>query len=164
MTPKLKKIILIIVVIVLLFLVYAIFFKSDPQADVLVSGTNSLGAASDSITSQESRVLASQIAQALSRVEQITLERAIFSNPIYLSLTDRSRPIIDEPIGRTNPFAPLSDTSVNVAPRATSTATSSPSTQSQPPQVQQVQQTTQTQTPSGSAPVSGFDTAPSAGN
>jgi hypothetical protein len=126
MTPKLKKIIIAIVVLGILFVLYSAFLKPDPGTETLVSGREGIAG---SLASQDAQVIGSQISQALLKIEQITLERAIFDNPIFSSLEDRSQPIIDEPIGRTNPFAPLGDTSVNVSTRtnlnmATSTATS----------------------------------------
>lgn len=116
MTPKLKKIILTIIILGILFVLYAIFIKPDPSADVLVSGKSG----SIALSSQEARLLGSQISQALLKIEQITLTRSIFENPVFNSLQDRSQPIIEEPVGRTNPFAPLGDTSVNVSTTRTS--------------------------------------------
>ncbi len=123
--------------LVALFLIYAIFIKPDPTADTLVSGKTNANA----VTSQEARILGSQISQALLKIEQITLDRSIFNNPIFISLEDRSRAIVDEPVGRTNPFAPLGDTSVNISittrtnleiNSSTSTKTTSTATTSSP--------------------------------
>lgn len=131
MTPKLKKIIIGIVVAGILFLLYAVFLKPDPQAETLVAGREQAAGVS---ASQDSKVISTQISQALLKIEQIELSRAIFDNPIFHSLEDRSQPIMDEPIGRTNPFAPLGDTSVNVSQRSTNlnmaTGTSATSTRS----------------------------------
>ena len=130
MTPKLKKIILVIVVLGVLFVLYSIFIKPDPTSETLVAGRSGAGTPA----SQDAQVIGTQISQALLKIEQIKLERAIFDNPIFSSLEDRSQQIVDEPIGRTNPFAPLGDTSVNVSSRtnlnmsASSTATSTRST------------------------------------
>ncbi len=114
MTPKLKKIIFTLIGLGILFILYAIFLKPDPTADSLVTGGSRTASA---VTSQEARLLGSQISQALLKIEQITLDRRIFDNAIFTSLEDRSQAIIDEPVGRTNPFAPLGDTSVNVSTR-----------------------------------------------
>jgi hypothetical protein len=121
MTPKLKKIIIGIVGAIILFIVYAVFIKPDPSATPLVDN------GSDSNVSADAQLLGTQISQALLRIEQIKLDRSIFSSDIYRSLKDRSRPIIDEPMGRPNPFAPLGKISINSNTRvATSTATSTP--------------------------------------
>jgi hypothetical protein len=130
MTPKLQKIIFTIIALVILFVIYAVFIKPDPTTDSLVTGRTT-GAV---VSSQEARLLGSQIAQALLKIEQITLDRTIFDNAIFVSLQDRSQPIVEEPVGRTNPFAPIGDTSVNVTTRtnlnvttATTTATTTKS-------------------------------------
>lgn len=126
MTPKLKKIIITIVVLGILFLMYTIFLKPDPQLDPLVSGRDTEAGRQ---VSENAQVLGAQISQALLKIEKIELDRSIFNNDIFASLEDHSEPIIDEPTGRLNPFAPLSDTSVNVGSRtninlASSTASS----------------------------------------
>lgn len=99
MTPKLKKIIIVILILILMFLGYAIFVKPDPQQVSLVDGRNNL--------QQDTRILGTQISQSLLRIEQIKLNKDIFTNPLYISLVDRGRPIGQEPVGRQNPFAPI---------------------------------------------------------
>lgn len=122
MTPKLKKIILTVITIGILFVVYALFIKKDPNKENFVSdGT------SDIQSSEEAQILGNQIAQALLRIEKIKLDKSIFSSEIYKSLQDRSQPIMEEPIGRPNPFAPLGAISINSVVR-TSTSTNASST------------------------------------
>ncbi len=117
MTSKLKNIIIILVVGTLLFLGYSIFFKKDPTVDPLVEGV---------ATANEAQILGNQISQALLRIEQIKLDRSIFDDILYKTLVDRSEPISEEPIGRTNPFAPIGDISANVSnTQSTPSATSS---------------------------------------
>lgn len=132
MTPKLKKIILFVVIVGVLFAIYTFFIKPGDSADVLIEGTNGL---TGGTVNEDAQILGSQISQALLKIEQIRLDKSVFSNPILASLQDRSQPIIEEPIGRANPFAPLGEisistqsrTSLNMASgtpsRATSTAT-----------------------------------------
>lgn len=114
MTPKLKKIILTIVIAAILFVVYAVFIKKDPETQALLN----TGA-----SSPEAQAIGSQISQALLRIEQIKLDKSIFNNVIYKTLVDRSQPISDEPIGRSNPFAPIGEISVNSTTRTTATST-----------------------------------------
>jgi hypothetical protein len=109
MTSKLKKIIIAIVVLVLVYFGYSMFFKKSSDNGQLISGTRNLAGTNYSETQQ----LGSQITAALIQIESLNLDRSIFQNPIYRSLLDRSEPISPEPSGRRNPFAPLSDTSVN---------------------------------------------------
>ena len=114
MTPKLKKIIIAIVVLGILFVLYSAFLKPDPKADTLVTGRSPVAGKP---VDQNSQAISSQISQALLKIEQIKLDRSIFDNKIFTSLEDRSEEIVDEPVGRTNPFAPLGDTSVNISSR-----------------------------------------------
>jgi hypothetical protein len=110
MTPKLKKIIITVLVLGLAFIAYMIFMNKSDNSDELISGTNSL-AQRRSIT--ETKVLGEQITQALIQIESLQLDRSIFDSPVFNSLIDKSKKITSEPVGRRNPFAPLSDTSVN---------------------------------------------------
>lgn len=113
MTPKLKKIILIVLALVIIFVIYAVFIKKDPTSESLIGA---------SPTTSNAQVLGNQISQALLRIEQIKLDKTIFSDVIYRTLVDRSEPISEEPIGRANPFAPIGTISVNSTAR-TSTST-----------------------------------------
>ena len=54
-----------------------------------------------------------ELIQSLQILRAIQLDPSIFSNPSYLSLRDFSTQIIPEPVGRPDPFAPLS---ASVAP------------------------------------------------
>lgn len=110
MKSVIKKIIITVVIIGLIYFVYSMFFKKS-ENDALISGTNTF---TPSRNLAETQLLGNQITQALIRIESLNLDRGVFENPIFRSLVDRSEPIIEEPVGRTNPFAPLSDTSVNV--------------------------------------------------
>ncbi|MEY4440912.1 MAG: hypothetical protein RLY49_538 [Candidatus Parcubacteria bacterium] len=129
MTPKLKKIILLLIIAIALFVVYAVFIKKGPEVDSLINnGTGS--------TSGDAQVIGNQISQALTRIDQLKLDKTIFTNILYRSLVDRSEPISEEPIGRSNPFAPIGDvSSVNSTTRnasstvpAVKSATSTPQT------------------------------------
>lgn len=101
---------MVILILIIAFVVYAVFFKDDPQLDPLVSGKNSTPGLA---VGADTKVIANEIFQSLTRIESLTLDRVIFTNPIFQSLNDRGEPILPEPIGRRNPFAPLGDTSVN---------------------------------------------------
>ncbi len=118
MTPKLKKIILLLIIAIALFVVYAVFIKKGPQVDSLV--TNEI-----TQTSGDAQAIGNQISQALVRIDQIKLDKTIFTNVLYKSLVDRSEPISEEPIGRSNPFAPIGDvSSVNSTTRNASSTSS----------------------------------------
>ena len=119
MTPKLKKIILTILIIGILFVVYSVFIKKDPQSDGLLNSSAKQKSYGDT------KLIGNQISQALFKLENIKLDKSIFTNKVYLSLTDRSQPISDEPIGRPNPFAPIGDISFSSSIRSTSTNSTS---------------------------------------
>lgn len=59
------------------------------------------------LTTSESSPLSSDLLTTLSSLHTIKLDNAIFSDPIYLSLTDFGVQIPPENVGRRNPFAPL---------------------------------------------------------
>jgi len=120
MTPKLKKIIIMIIIIIVLFVIYAVFVKSNPQINPLLKGGDDTQ--SQSVSAEEAQALGNQISQALLRIEKIKLDKAVFSDQIYKTLIDRSRPIEDERMGRKNPFAPIGDISFGTTVRSTSTA------------------------------------------
>ncbi len=125
MTPKLKKIIIAIIILAILFVVYAVFIKADPVNKELIKGKST----SKTLGQEDAQALGNQIAQALLRIEQISLDKSIFTDAIYRSLQDRSKPISEEPIGRPNPFAPLGDMSgIKSVVRNITTASSSPAT------------------------------------
>lgn len=125
MTPKLKKIILLILGAIVLFVIYAVFIKKDPTSTSLINTGEAL--------STDAQALGNQISQALLRIEQIKLDKDIFTNTIYKTLVDRSEPITDEPIGRANPFAPIGDVSVSSNTRVNTPAVSSTSTSTSTP-------------------------------
>jgi len=124
MTPKLKKIIVGLIILVIVFVAYAIL-KPDPTNEVLIGNR---GAVVGGVSDQQARVLGAQISQALLKIDQIKLDRSVFENPIFKSLEDRSQNIEPEPIGRTNPFAPLGDITVNSTVRITPGITNSTTT------------------------------------
>ncbi len=47
------------------------------------------------------------------RLESINIDTDLFSSPLFTSLVDISVPIIEEPKGRPNPFAPIGNDSVS---------------------------------------------------
>ena len=53
------------------------------------------------------------LVSTLLTVSAVNLDGTIFTEPAFTSLQDYSTPIIDEPVGRPNPFAPLSPTSAS---------------------------------------------------
>ena len=48
-----------------------------------------------------------ELVETLLMLRAVKLEGAIFAQPSFAGLTDFSTPIVPEPVGRPNPFAPL---------------------------------------------------------
>lgn len=51
---------------------------------------------------------AQQLIASLNALSAVTLDGSIFASPAFQALRDFSTPITTEPVGRKNPFAPLS--------------------------------------------------------
>lgn len=113
---KYKKIIIILAVAIIIFLVYAFMSGSEPQ------GSESLLTSSNQQQNQstQSRIVGNEIVAALNQIETLKLSRDIFDDPVFRSLVDRSQPLPNEPVGKTNPFSPIGS---EVAPRQRSTTT-----------------------------------------
>lgn len=60
----------------------------------------------------------SDIVAILLQLRAVSLSGTIFGDPAFMSLQDFGSEIIPEPIGRANPFAPLTGTGTTTAPVA----------------------------------------------
>jgi hypothetical protein len=116
MLTKYKKIIIVVLISVIAFFVYSFFFGANKDDSLIKSVAN---------TPSGADVIGSEIIQSLNQIETLQLDRSIFEDPVYRSLVDHSQPIPKEPVGRDNPFSPITirvtdDTVVNI-PKATTT-------------------------------------------
>lgn len=102
---KQHKLLTGILVVVLVGVAWYEFSGSSGPAPVL----SSTGAASS--TNAED----AQLISTLLQLQTVTLSGAILSDPGFLSLQDYTTQIISEPVGRPNPFAPISPGSILVA-------------------------------------------------
>lgn len=68
--------------------------------ETLLSSENVTGTADTDPAGQE-------VVETLLALRAITLDGSIFSDPAFASLRDTSTDIVQEPVGRPNPFAPL---------------------------------------------------------
>lgn len=107
---KHKLIALVIVVIVTAFAWYMLAGSSGSSDAVLVS---------ESV--QEIPPEAQDLLNSLEALQSVDLKGNIFTNPSFHVLKDFSTPIIPEPLGRKNPFAPYE---ANVSSVSTTTASS----------------------------------------
>ncbi len=102
---KENKGVLIIAVIAILLLTFYMMGNTNSQGgNILLSSQNAL---TENVDDRE-------LLQLLIDMRNIRLDGAIFESDIYKSLQDFSKPIVPEPVGRTDPFAPLPKTEVIV--------------------------------------------------
>lgn len=112
MTQNIKQIIIAIVVIIVAFVGFRMFFPSQLD-DQALSAEN---AAKE--TFAEGQIILS----LLNQLESVTLDTAIFSNKIFVSLVSFEKPIEDQVAGRSNPFLPIgTEGSGLIIPKSTST-------------------------------------------
>lgn len=82
-----------------------------------LSGSNS----SDDLLSTETVGGAdSDIVATLLALRSVSLESSLFSDPAFLILRDLGTQILPEPVGRQNPFAPISGSQAATTSNATS--------------------------------------------
>lgn len=92
MSPTIKKVGIGAVVILALFFGYNMLF-GGASSDLLVTV--------DAPSPETQEFLL-----RLQKLQSITTDTALFSDPRFISLEDRRQAIPDEPTGRTNPFLP----------------------------------------------------------
>lgn len=49
----------------------------------------------------------SELLSTLRNIQSIRLDRSLFDDPVFKSLVDFGQPLVGEPVGRANPFAPI---------------------------------------------------------
>ncbi len=73
------------------------------------SGGSSSSADTGALTSPSADTSGdAEIIQKLNALQSISLTGTVFSNPAYATLKDYTTAIVPEPVGRPDPFAPLS--------------------------------------------------------
>lgn len=97
MFQKYKKGIVVIVIIILLFIVYSMFLKKDDEPVL-----STASAAGTQLSAENSELIS-----LLSQLRSINLNREIFTDETFRSLSDFSVILIPEPVSRPNPFAPI---------------------------------------------------------
>ncbi len=61
----------------------------------------------------------SDVVAVLLQLRAVSLSGTIFSDPVFQSLRDFGSPIVQEPVGRANPFAPIGVTQSTTPPSGT---------------------------------------------
>jgi len=68
----------------------------------------------------EATAVDNDVVQILLQLRAVSLSGTIFSDPVFLSLTDYGSQIVPEPVGRANPFAPIGATGASTTTSARS--------------------------------------------
>ncbi|MEK7069009.1 MAG: hypothetical protein AAB947_01345 [Patescibacteria group bacterium] len=97
-----NKTVILVVLGVLVAIGIWLSSRGDTHSDSLIKTQASSG------TGPEDKTLVDTLLQ----LRSVSLSGTIFSDPAFISLRDFGTQIIPEPIGRPNPFAPVSLTSV----------------------------------------------------
>lgn len=114
MSNKIKQIIIAVVVIAIAFFAFKFFFGSDT------------GSVNSSLVQQgqtKTFIDGQAILSLLKKLNAVNLENEILTNKKFLDLVSFEKPIQEQVISRSNPFAPIGfETSISVIrPVATST-------------------------------------------
>lgn len=116
LVQKLKIPAIVIVVIIIGFFVYETYFSQS-------SSTTDLQVSTSQTSAQDQDFL-----NLLLQIKNINLDTSIFQNSAFISLQDDTLPILDQPYGRPNPFAPIGQDSGSIS---TSTLSTSSTTNTQ---------------------------------
>ncbi len=98
--PKNKKIIILVVVVILLGLGYMLLNNSAPDSGTTI------------VVQNQSTAVGSDLLPLLLQLNALHLDDSIFKDQSFKTLQDYTIDIGSQPIGRSNPFAPLPKTSV----------------------------------------------------
>ncbi len=93
---KYQSIITVAVVVFIAFVIYTVFFTSNDDGASLTVSEGEVASPAEE-----------ELVQLLLQLRSITLDTALLEDGNFQSLQDFSQVIVEEPIGRTNPFAPL---------------------------------------------------------
>ena len=102
------KLIVGLIVVVLIGAAWYEFTQSSTPAPLL----SSTAATTGGDTNPADQTLVS----TLLALQAVSLNGTIFSDPAFLSLKDFTTQIVSEPVGRPNPFAPLSPSALQSVP------------------------------------------------
>ena len=89
---------------------YFLFFSGEPEAPItnFPIDPTAGGLISDISASPSNSVVGMELLAMLAKLQSISLDTSFFTDEIFLSLEDKSRPIQPEPlgaaVGRQNPF------------------------------------------------------------
>jgi hypothetical protein len=97
MSQLTKQIIIAVIIIIVAFVGFKMFFPGSG------SGEASLVTEQSTATFAEGQT----ILNLLNKLNEVTIDDSVFSNPIFVSLVSFEIPIQDQVVGRPNPFLPI---------------------------------------------------------
>jgi hypothetical protein len=86
----------ILLVVVIAFILYGVFFTGGDEEGVLVSETPAPEAA-----------VGGDLLNLLLTLQSVSIDESIFEHETFTALVDFGVQLVPEPVGRSNPFAPL---------------------------------------------------------
>lgn len=97
MTSLLKNILFALALAVILWLGYTLFFAENDTSRTALNAEVASQAARDT----------QEFLQTLQQLRDIELNQHIFTDARFQSLVDHRQAVVPEPVGRSNPFAPI---------------------------------------------------------
>jgi hypothetical protein len=98
-----KLVAIILIVVVLVGAWYALSGSSTPAPALTTTPVAGSSSADQTLIA------------TLLQLRSVKLDATIFADPAFMALQDFSTPIVPEPVGRPNPFAPLSSSAATPA-------------------------------------------------
>ncbi len=95
MSPKIQNIIVVAGLVLLIGLGYYLYDKNK----------DSILATNTTVVSTQISVESADFLRRLNELKSLSFDDSIFTDPRFRSFADRQRPIIQKPIGRSNPFS-----------------------------------------------------------
>jgi hypothetical protein len=97
---KTKKIVYGLILFVLAIALYFTYFSSPSSSSKVIVDSGTSGDGSSTLVGQD-------ILDLVDSLQRVSIDQSVFVNPLFQNLKDFTVTVQREPIGRSNPFAPL---------------------------------------------------------
>lgn len=94
--PSKKTLLYIIIIAIVVVLAY-LYFSGSPV-------DNSASLEEAAAPTSESSIAAANVLALLNQISSLKIDTTIFTNSVYMSLVDHTVPVLEQNIGRENPF------------------------------------------------------------
>lgn len=99
MSNLLKNLLIALGLAIILFVGYVVFVRDRGDDDFLLR--------SEGVTSEKAELETQELLTMLNELKSFDVEGDIFAEPLFLSLKDFRHALGEQPTGRSNPFAPV---------------------------------------------------------